>query len=270
MEALLDKVIFFSITFWNYFKNILDILIVAFIFYWLYTFLANTRAIQLLKGFIVIFIVAILSRVLSLDTVNWLITNLASYVVITIIILFQPELRRLITQFGQRNWLSNALSQNEAFPLDELVNSLINMAEEKVGSLIVIERNTGLKSYVESGVVINSYISEELIRTTFFPNTPLHDGAIIIQEGRIAAAACYLPLSDSKQLKKHHGARHRAALGIAEETDALVLVTSEETGGISVMVNGKLYSKIKITDLKNMILYFMNPKTAYEEKYSIK
>jgi len=270
MDAVIDKVVYYSFTFWNYFKNVIDILIVAFVLYWLYAFIAKTRAIQLIRGFFVIIIVAILSRLLALDTVNWLITNLASYIVITVIILFQPELRRLITQFGQRNWLTNAIATAETFPLDELVNAIENMSEEKVGSLIVIERNTGLKSYAESGVVINSYISEELIRTIFFLNTPLHDGAIIIQEGRLAAAACYLPLSDSKQLKKQHGARHRAALGIAEETDALVLVTSEETGGISVMVNGRIYSKVRLQDLKNMILFFMNPKTAFEEKYSIK
>jgi diadenylate cyclase len=143
------------------------------------------------------------------------------------------------------------------------------MAEEKVGSLVVIERNTGLKGYVESGVQIDSGISEELIRTVFYPLTPLHDGALIIQEGRISGAACYLPLSDSKQLQKQHGARHRAALGIAEETDALVIVTSEERGEISIMVNGRMISGVKNSDLKNMILYFMNPKTAYEEKYNI-
>ena len=151
--------------------------------------------------------------------------------------------------------------------LDELVNAITAMAEEKTGSLIVIERKTGLRSYAESGVNINAGISEELIRTIFFTNTALHDGAIIIQEGKISAAACYLPLSDSKQLKKQHGARHRAALGIAEETDALVLVSSEETGSISVMANGKMYSKVRESDLKNMILFFMNPKTAYEEKF---
>lgn len=270
MEALLDKIFFYSSTFWGYFRNVLDILIVALIFYWIYSFLANTRAIQLLRGFFVILIIGILSWLLMLDTVNWLITNLATSLVITVVVLFQPELRRLITQFGQRNWFAGALGGEESFQLDELVNAVFSMSEEKIGSLIVIERNTGLKSYIESGVVINAFVSEELIRTIFFPNTALHDGAIIIQGGRIAAAACYLPLSDSKQLKKHHGARHRAALGIAEETDALVIVTSEETGSISVMVNGRLFSKIRNTDLKNMVLYFMNPKTAYEEKYPIK
>ncbi|HSV98213.1 MAG TPA: diadenylate cyclase CdaA [Spirochaetota bacterium] len=269
MEAVFERTMYLISSFWEYARIFLDVLLVAFLLYWVYTFIANTRAMQLLKGLVAIFVVAVLSHVLRLDTLNWLITNLTSYIVITVIILFQPELRRLLTQFGQRNWISNAFT-TETFQLDEMVNAIAAMAEERIGSLIVIERNTGLRAYIESGVVINSLITEELIRTVFFPNTALHDGAIIIQEARIMAAACYLPLSDSRQLKKQHGARHRAALGIAEETDALVVVTSEETGAISLMVNGRMFSRIKLSDLKNMILYFMNPKTAYEERYSIK
>jgi diadenylate cyclase len=268
MEGILDKVIIGGEVFWNYFRNVLDIIIVAFIFYWIYTFLNNTRAIQLLKGVIIIILVAVMAKLVRLDTLDYLITNIASSVVIAVIVLFQPELRRLITQFGQRNWISNELLK-EAFPLDEVVNALHSMSDEKVGSLIVVERNTGLRSYAESGVLVNATISEEFIRTIFYPLTPLHDGAIVVQEGKIAAAACYLPLSDSKQLKKHHGSRHRAALGIAEETDALVLVTSEETGNISIMVNGKMHTRIKSADIKNVILFFLNPKTAYEEKYKI-
>jgi diadenylate cyclase len=268
MEHLFTNIFNMSASFWDYFRNVVDILIVAYIFYWSYNFLLNTKAIQLLKGVIVIFIVAVISGLLKLETLSWLIKNITSYLVITVIILFQPELRRLITRFGQKNWLVND-SVKESFQLDELVNAVFAMAAEKVGSLIVIERNTGLRSFVESGVVVDSGISEELIRTIFFPLTPLHDGALIIQEGRIAGAACYLPLSDSKQIQKQHGARHRAGLGIAEDTDALVIVTSEERGEISIMVNGKLLSGIKNSDLKNMILFFMNPKTAYEETYNI-
>ncbi len=268
MEELLDKLIVGFDTFWNYFRNVVDILIVSYLFYWIYRILTNTRAVQLMKGVIVIFIVAVLSAFLRLDTLSWLIKNITTSLVITVVILFQPELRRLITRFGQKNWLTSD-DATESFQLDELVNSVFAMASEKVGALIVIERNTGLKSYVESGAEIDSTISEELIRTIFYPLTPLHDGAIIIQEGRITGAACYLPLSDSKQLKKQHGARHRAGLGIAEETDALVLVTSEERGEITLMVNGNMFSNIKNADLKNMILFFMNPKTAYERKYNI-
>lgn len=256
-------------SFWDYARNVLDILIVAYIFYWTYTFLVNTRAVQLLKGFAVIIIVAILAGAMHLDTLDWLIKNLTTSLLITVVVLFQPELRRLITRFGQKNWLAND-SAKESFQLDELVNAIFAMAEGKVGSLIVIERNTGLKSYVESGVIVDSGISEELIRTIFFPLTPLHDGALIIQEGRVAGAACYLPLSDSKEIHKNHGARHRAGLGIAEESDALVIVTSEERGEISIMVNAKMMSPIKNSDLKNMILFYMNPKTAYEETYNFK
>ena len=253
----------------NYIRIALDILIVSFIFYLIYKFLTKTKAIQLLKGVFIIILIAAFAYILNLETLEWLMINIGLYGAIAIIILFQPELRRLITQFGQRNWISND-SNREAFPLDELVNAVVSMADEKVGSLIVIERNTGLKNYAESGVIVNADISEEFIRTIFYPLTPLHDGAIIIQEGRIASAASYLPLSDSKQLKKFHGARHRAALGIAEETDALAIITSEESGAISIMVNGKIHSKIKMSDIKNMILFFLNPKTAYEEKYKIK
>ncbi len=268
MEELYEKILYYITNFWEYFRNMVDIFIVAVIFYMAYKFLAKTRAIQLMKGVVIIFIIAILSMLLRLDTLNWLIENLALYGAIAVIILFQPELRRLITQFGQRNWIASDTTK-ETFPLDEVVNALTAMAEERIGSLIVIERNTGLKSYAEAGVAVDAVITEEFIRTIFFPMTPLHDGAIIIQEGRITAAACYLPLSDSKQLRKQHGARHRAALGIAEESDALALITSEETGNISIMVNGRIYPRIKVSDLKNMILYFLNPKTAYEGQYKI-
>jgi diadenylate cyclase len=267
MDLILNFTHFIK-TFWDYFRNVIDILFVALIFYMVYRFLANTRAIQLLKGVMIIIVVAILSKFLHFDTLDWLVSFIAQSVVIAIIILFQPELRRLITQFGQRNWIGTEAGK-EPFQLDELVNALVSMSEERVGSLIVIERNTGLRSYAESGVIVNADISEEFIRTIFFPLTPLHDGAIIIQEGRIAAAACYLPLSDSKQLKKQHGARHRAALGIAEESDALVLLTSEETGNICIMVNGRFFPRVRVPDLKNMILFYMNPKTAYEEKYRL-
>ncbi|MDR3237216.1 MAG: diadenylate cyclase CdaA [Spirochaetia bacterium] len=265
MTDIFGKISLYFSDFWNsYFRHVVDIALVGALFYLGYSLLNKTRAIQLIKGFIVIFVVAILSNLLRLDTIDWIIKNITTSLFITVIVVFQPELRHLITQFGQRHWLTSDMAK-KSFPLDELVNSIFSMANEKVVSLIVIERNTGLKSYVESGVEIDSDISEELIRTVFFPLTPLHDGAVIIQDGRIAAAACYLPLSDSKQLKKQSGARHRAALGIAEESDALVLVTSEENGTVSVMVNGKMYSRIKDSDLKNIILFYMNPKTAYEE-----
>jgi diadenylate cyclase len=250
--------------FWEYIRNFVDIFIVAFVVYWVYKFLNKTKAISLLRGFIAIFVVAIGAQILRLDTMNWLIANLTSVLIITVIILFQPELRRLLMQFGQRGWLISG-GENKSLHLDELVNAIYSMSETRTGALIVIERSTGLKTYTESGVTINATISEELICTIFYHLTPLHDGAIIIQNGIISAAACYLPLSSSKQLKKYHGSRHRAALGIAEETDALALVVSEENGMVSLAVNSNIYSRIKENELKNMILFYLNSKTAYGE-----
>ncbi len=269
MDALFYQAVYIISTGWFYLRNIIDILLVAIVFYIGYSYLAKTRAVQLFRGFLIVFILWFVAKLLHLETLNWLIMTLTSYVVIAIIVLFQPELRRGISRIGRQSWFATGLNQ-DSLHLDQLVNAIIAMAEEKVGSLIVIERNTSLAMYAENGVLLNASVSEELIRTIFFPNTALHDGAIVIQEGKIAAAACYLPLSDSKQLNKNHGARHRAGLGIAEETDALVLLSSEETGNISIMVNSKIYQKIKPTELKNMVLFYTNPKTAQEEKPPVK
>ncbi len=266
MELLYFKLTYWMTLFWDYLRNILDILLVASILYWAYSYFSKTQAIQQFKGFIIIIVLAIISNLFHFETLNWLITTITSYLVIAIIILFQPELRRLITKFGQKNWFGDT-DEKDVFQLDELVNAIFAMSDEKVGSLIVIERTSGLRNYSESGVAINAAVTEELLRTIFFPNTPLHDGAVIIQDAKISSAACYLPLSNSKKLKKNHGARHRAALGIAEESDALVLVSSEETGNVSIMVNGNIIPVAKQSEFKNMIIFFMNPKNIAEENY---
>jgi diadenylate cyclase len=269
MNVFINQVIYYVSQGWEVTRNVLDILLVFLIYYLVYTYLAKTKAFQLFRGFFLILGMWLIARILQLETLNWLIIAITNYFVIAVIILFQPELRRVIMRIGQQSWLTPS-DQDDALHLDELVNAITAMTEERIGSLIVFERDNSLRSFADSGVHINSRITEELIRTIFFPNTALHDGAIIIQQGKIVSAACYLPLSDSKQLKKNHGARHRAGLGIAEETDALVIITSEETGQISIMVNSKIFPRIKTQELKNIILFFMNPKTAYEEKYSIK
>jgi diadenylate cyclase len=269
MDTFFYKAIYWLTTLWDYIRNILDITLVAVIFYLIYTYLAQTKAIQLLRGFIFVFVLWTVAKLLHFETLNWLIMTMTNYFVIAVIILFQPELRRVIQRIGQHSWLAPADTE-DSLHLDELVNAISAMAEEHIGSLLVFERDNSLRVYADSGVSINAAITEELLRTIFFPNTALHDGAVIIQQGKIVSAACYLPLSDSKQLRKNHGARHRAGLGISEETDALVVLTSEETGQVAVMVNSKIFPRIKPSELKNIILFFMNPKTAYEEKYSIK
>lgn len=228
---------------------VLDILIVAFIVYRLYLLLSRTKAIPLLAGFGIILLVDILARQLNLETLSWIVTNVSSYLVFGLIVLLQPELRRLVSEIGQMpifNWMTPSLR----VPLDEIVESARNMASTKTGSLMVILRDIRPQHIIDNAVRLDSRITKELIQTIFFKDSPLHDGAVLIEGERIVAASCYLPLSTSTKLKKTHGARHRAGMGMSEESDAIVVVTSEETGKISVMVNGELLTGFKAPELK--------------------
>ncbi len=243
----------------NYILTFVDILIVSYIFYRAYLLIAGTRAVQILLGLLVILAMALISQFLHLTTLNWLLKNLSTYIIIAVIILFQPELRRILSQVGQ-NRLINSMLDQDGLAIDEIINAVRSMSRSKVGSLIVIGRETGLKNYVETGTKLDALVSEELIRNIFFANSPLHDGALIIEHNKIAAAACYLPLSDSSQLKKFHGARHRAGLGIAEESDALVLITSEENGAISIASDSKLSYNVDSAELKNLVMSYLNPR----------
>lgn len=253
--------IFNSVEFFikNYLLTVLDILIVTYLLYRGYLLIAGTRAVQILLGLLVLLIIAILSQFLKLTTLNWLLKNLSSYVFIGLIILFQPELRRILSQVGQNRFLAGVLDK-EGVPLDEIVNAAKTLAKDKTGSLMVIEKEMGLKNYIETGTKLDAILSDELLRNIFQYKSPLHDGAVIVSNNKIASAACYLPLSDSRQLKKIHGARHRAGLGISEESDAVVLITSEENGSISLASEGRLYYNVDSLDLKNMMLKFLNPR----------
>lgn len=247
----------------SYIITVVDILLVTYILYRGYLLIAGTRAIQILLGLLLILVMAILAQFFQLTTLNWLLKNISTYIFIAFIIIFQPELRRILSQMGQNRLLSGLFQDEDSgLAVDEIINGVRYMAHAKVGSLIVIVKNTGLKNYIETGTRIDATVSEELLRNIFYEKAPLHDGAVIINNNKILAAACYLPLSDSQQLKKEHGARHRAALGIAEESDALILVTSEETGFISIATEGKLYYNVNEKELKNMVLQLLKGKAS--------
>ncbi len=231
---------------------VLDILIVAFIFYRVYILLSRTKAIPLLIGFGIILLVDILARYFNLETLSWLVTNVSSYLVFGLIVLLQPELRRVVSEIGQMP-IFRWVEPSQRIPLDEIVEAVKNMASTKTGSIIVILREIRPSAIIDSAVKVDSRISRELLQTIFFKDTPLHDGAVIIEGERIVAASCYLPLSDSGKLKKTHGARHRAAMGMAEESDSIIIVTSEETGKITVMIDGQLITPIKPLELKTLI-----------------
>ena len=209
---------------------ILDILIVAFIIYHILVLMRGTRAVQMALGLTVVVAFFYFSRYGQLAALSWLLTNILPYFVFAIIVIFQAEIRRALTHFGRTPFLSGFSSINRGEFYDELVLAATTLASRKTGALIVLERDVGLKNYIESGIALESLVSYDILVTIFDPSVPLHDGAAIVQNGRVAAAACFLPLTVNPRLSKELGTRHRAAIGVTEETDAVVIVVSEETG----------------------------------------
>ncbi|NYF25818.1 diadenylate cyclase CdaA [Sporosarcina sp. JAI121] len=223
--------------------NIVDVLLVWFVFYKLITIIKGTKAVQLLKGIFVIVIVRILTDIFGLDTLRFLMDQVLPFGFLAIIIIFQPELRRALEQLGRGRLFARTNMQEEEERerlIDAIMKSVSYMAKRRIGALISIERETGLSEYIETGTHMDSTITSELLINVFIPNTPLHDGAVIIQRNRIAAAGCYLPLSESPFISKELGTRHRAALGISEVTDAVTIIVSEETGAVSITANGDI------------------------------
>lgn len=220
--------------------DVLDILIVAFFIYQLLLIFRGTRAAQILVVLAILYLTSHASLSIGLLTVNWILQSLLGVWVLMMVIIFQPELRRALVSFGQRNFLRVFSRGEEAHMIDELARSAVSLASKRTGAIIVLERETKLDSYVEPGVNLDAVISRRLLESIFFPYSPLHDGAVIINDGRIVAASCFLPLSLSPEVSRDLGTRHRAAIGITEETDAVAVVVSEETGTISLAYGGKI------------------------------
>lgn len=228
-------------------RDIIDILVVAFFIYKVLIWIKDTRTWALLKGVVIIIVVAVVAFVFQLHTVSWIISNAITLGAIAVLVLFQPELRRALEQIGRGNLLGSILSTEEGMIeglLDETVEAIVKasvqMGKVKTGALIVIEQETKLGDVERTGIPIDAVVSSQLLINIFEKNTPLHDGAVIISHNRVSAATCFLPLSDSLEISKDLGTRHRAAIGVSEVTDALVVVVSEETGHISFVKNGKI------------------------------
>ncbi|RPJ07686.1 MAG: TIGR00159 family protein [Spirochaetaceae bacterium] len=224
----------------------LDIFILAFIIYQAYQILEQTRAIQLIKGAQVIVLIFVSAVVFKLNTLIWLMQSIFfPGIIIGIAVIFQPELRKIFTTIGQRNWFGFSGSVRKSH-IESIINSVEVLAMKKIGSIIVLSRQVGLKNVIETGTQIGAELSSSLILTIFTENTPLHDGAIVIRDDRIVAAGCFLPLSEQQDIKKSFGTRHRAALGLSEESDAVIIVVSEETGAISLAYEAKLVYDITL------------------------
>lgn len=220
---------------------LVDIAIVAFLIYEVLLLIRGTRAVQMALGGAFLIALYFISGVLQLETVNWLIRTLAGYVVFAVIVLFQADIRRGLAHFGRAPFFRYFEPQASAQEtLEEIVVAATTLASRRVGAIIVIERQIGLRNYIEGGIPLDAMVTYDLLATIFQPGSPLHDGAVIVQGDRIAAAACFLPLSVNPLVSRDLGTRHRAALGITEENDAVALVVSEESGAISLVIGGAL------------------------------
>ncbi|MEH7414743.1 diadenylate cyclase CdaA [Neobacillus drentensis] len=247
---------FADLSIWKYLASIVDIALVWYVIYKLINVIRGTKAVQLLKGILVILLVRVVSEWLGLITLSWMMQQAINWGFLAVIIIFQPELRRALEQLGRGRFFSRSSTQdddNQEKAVDAIVKATDYMAKRRIGALISIERETGMSDYIETGIRLNSNISSELLINIFIPNTPLHDGAVIIQKNNVSAAACYLPLSESPFISKELGTRHRAALGISEVTDSLTVIVSEETGGISLTKNGELHRDLKVEELKELL-----------------
>ncbi|WP_423893505.1 diadenylate cyclase CdaA [Filifactor alocis] len=237
-------------------KDIVDILIVSYIFYNLYLLIKETRAEQLMKGILVLLAITRIAEVLELQLLSWLLTHTIQAGMFALLIVFQPELRRILEYLGQTKFLStsitNSYTNNDNFIL-ELVEGMMSLSRQKIGALIILERKTGINEIIQTGTKIDGELTRQLLINIFIPNTPLHDGAVVVRKNKIAAAGCFLPLTENKFLNQELGTRHRAALGISERSDCISLVVSEETGHISIAQNGKLYKDLKEDTLKSLL-----------------
>jgi diadenylate cyclase len=241
MDSTLPPVDFFTVV---------DILVVAFIIYQILLLIRGTRAVQMALGLTVVITFFYLSPWRELTTMAWLLENILPYFVFAIIVIFQSEIRRGLAHFGKTPFLSGFSSIKKSDFYEEVVLAATTLASRRTGALIVIEREIGLKNYIESGIALDSLVSYDLLVTIFDPSVPLHDGAVIVEQNRVAAAACFLPLTVNPRLSKELGTRHRAAIGVTEETDSVAIVVSEETGTISMAVGGKIHRGLDAESLR--------------------
>ncbi len=231
---------------------LLDIGILSYLIYNVYLLLVQTRAIQLVKGTFLVVLIYALAFFLQLHTLLWIMNSLATVLVIIVAIVFQPELRSIFTRIGQGEWF-RFNSTGKPYQLDTILNAVEVLAEQRRGILIVFARNVGLKNIIDSGTRLNAELSSSLILTIFGHDTPLHDGAAVIQAGKVLAAGCFLPLSEQADIRRSFGTRHRAALGLAEETDAIVLIVSEETGAVSLAYDANLFYDLSIDEARKAL-----------------
>lgn len=247
-------------------SSVIDIAIVAFVMYRLMLLIKGTRAVQLIKGLIVLLVLTALSSLFNLNTANWLLRQAMTALVVALPVVFQPELRRALEKLGRGRFLSTTAGihmhgeVDQTKVISEISRAATLLSKNKMGALIVLQRETGLEEYIDTGVKIDGLVSAEFLVNIFIPKTPLHDGAVVIRGERVAAAACFLPLSENPYLTSELGSRHRAGIGITEHSDAVAVIVSEETGSVSLAVEGDLTRYLDEASLTDKLLSLLNIK----------
>ncbi len=239
-------------------QDAIDILLIAFVIYRIIDLIRGTRAVQMLIGLSVVFLAFVSSQYFQLYTLNWILDNFLSSILLVIVVIFQDDIRRALTQVGSRPFLGRerGIQQEE---LEEIVRAAVSLTSKRIGALMVFQRDVGLNQYVEVGTRLDARVSKELITSIFIPSSPIHDGALIIHEGRIIAAGCFLPLTTNPHVSKTLGTRHRAAIGLTEETDAVVVVISEEEGAISLVREGRITRDVDAGTLRSTLQVLLSP-----------
>ena len=256
--------------------DIVDIAIVTYIFYKVYTFIKDTRAEQVLKGMLFLLVATKVSEIFNLHTLYWMLENTLTVGLIAVLIIFHPELRSGLEYIGRTKFTflgknNYTISEDELKKdIEEIVECLYSLSRQKIGALIIMERDTRIGEVINTGTIIDAEISRQLLINIFIPNTPLHDGAVVIRDGKVKAAACFLPLTESKDLSKDLGTRHRAAIGVSEISDCLSLIVSEETGAVSIAKSGKLYRNMTKERLTNILRSNLKSSDQDQEKGFLK
>ncbi|WP_261807411.1 diadenylate cyclase CdaA [Lapidilactobacillus luobeiensis] len=246
---------------WQNLMNVIDILVIWFLIYKVIMLLRGTKAVQLFNGILVIIVIKVISYYLNLHALSYIVDQVINWSVVVLVVIFQPEIRRALERLGRNQIFATSHKEND--DVNHLVEGLDKaiqyMSKRRIGALITIQMNTGLEDYIETGIPLDADVSGELLINIFIPNTPLHDGAVIIRDNKIAVAAAYLPLSESNMIPKELGTRHRAAVGISEVTDALTLVVSEETGAVTITKNSQLMHDLSREDYLKFLHVHLDP-----------
>lgn len=255
--------------------DVIEIGLISFLVYHIMVWVKYTRAYTLLKGILFVLLFLLIAYIFKMNTILWIVANLADVMIIAVVVIFQQELRRALEQLGKKNFMTKILSFDsgkevkERFTdktVNEIIRACFDMSEVKTGALIVIEQENLLNEYERTGITVDAVLTSQLLINIFEHNTPLHDGAVILRNNRIAAATCYLPLSDNMELSKQLGTRHRAGVGISEATDSITIIVSEETGKVSVAENGRLTSNVNSDKLREILVRAQNKQVVDNSK----